>query len=156
MALETNPRFVSARVEVIAVVQNAQYVSGNSLGGLLTFVLPHSTSGFLQSVGVQFVGGATTQVNAYLFDSNPSASTFTDKSTFTIAAADEAKRINKSGIALTPSAATGDTVTAAAIDNYAKPFNATVTIYCAVVSTGTFTPASVSDMVVTITIVQNA
>ena len=144
------------RIDVTPTVQNASYVSGNDMGGLISFTLPRTASGVLQSVGVQFIGGATTQVNVFCFDSNPTGSTFTDKSTFTIAAADEAKRINKNGFALTPVAAVGDTVTAAAIDNYAKPFNSTGTIYCAVVSTGTFTPASVTDLRMTITYEQGA
>lgn len=146
----------SGRIDSTPTVQNAQYVSGNDMGGLVSLTLPRTASGFIQSIGVQFIGGATTQVNLYLFDANPSTSTFTDKSTFTIAAADEAKRINKNGIALTPAAAVGDTVTAASIDNYAKPFNSTGTIYMAVVSTGTFTPASVTDMRVNITYSQGA
>lgn len=146
----------AGRVEVTATVQNASYVSGNSLGGLISFTLPRTATGILQSVSVQFVGGATTQVNEFCFDANPTGSTFTDKSTFTIAAADEAKRINKTGFALTPAAVTGDAVTGAAVDNYAKPFSSTGTIYCAVVSTGTFTPATTTDMRVSIAFVQNA
>ena len=128
------------RIEVTPVIQNAQYVSGNDMGGLISFTMPRTASGLIQSVGVQFIGGATTAVNVFLFDANPTGSTFTDKSTFTIVAADEAKRINKVGLSLTPVAVVGDAVTGATIDNYAKPFNSTGTIYMAVVSTGTFTP----------------
>ena len=144
------------RLEVTPTVQNAQYVSGNDIGGLVSFTLPRTASGLLQSVGIQFVGGATTAINVTCFDSNPTGSTFTDKSTFTIAAADEAKRINKSLFQLTPVAATGDSVTAASIDNYAQPFNSTATIYCAYVATGTFTPATVTDMRVNIKIALSA
>jgi hypothetical protein len=144
------------RLEVTTTVQNASYVSGNSLGGLVTFTLPRTASGYLQSVGVQFIGGATTAVNAFCFDSNPTGSTFTDKSTFTIAAADEAKRINKTGYSLTPAAVVGDAVTGATVDNLAKPFVSAAAIYCAIVSTGTFTPATTTDMRVNITYVQSA
>jgi hypothetical protein len=148
--------WTGGRIEVTPTVQNASYVSGNSLGGLVTFTLPRTASGYIQSVGVQFVGGATAAINAFCFDSNPTGSTFTDKSTFTIAAADEAKRINKTGYSLTPVAVVGDAVTAAAVDNLAKPFNSTGAIYCAYASTVTFTPASVSDMRVNLTYVQSA
>lgn len=148
--------WTAARVDVTPTVQNASYVSGNDIGGLVSFTLARTASGYIQSVGVQFVGGATTAINAFCFDSNPTGSTFTDKSTFTIAAADEAKRINKTGYSLTPAAVVGDTVTGAAVDNLAKPFNSTGTIYCAYASTGTFTPASTTDMRVNITYVQSA
>jgi hypothetical protein len=144
------------RLDVTATVQNASYASGNSLGGLISFTLPRTATGILQSFSVQSIGGATTGLNFYFFDTNPTGSTFTDKSTFTIAAADEAKRINKLGITLTPAAATGDAVTGAVYDNYAKPFSATGTIYLAICSTGTFTPASTTDIRVSIGFVQEA
>lgn len=146
--------FYPGRLEATPTIQNVAYASGNSLGGLVALTLPRQASGFIQSVSVQFIGGATTQVNAYLFDANPTGSTFTDNSTFTIASADEAKRINKSAISLTPAAAVGDTVTAATLDNYAKPFNTTSTIWVAVVSTGTFTPASTTDLRISLTYLQ--
>ena len=143
-------------INVTPTVQNASYVSGNDIGGLVSFTMPRTASGLLQSVALQFIGGATTTINAFCFDSNPTGSTFTDKSTFTIAAADEAKRINKTALALAPAAATGDTVTGAEQNQYAMPFNSTATIWCAYASTGTFTPASTTDMRATIRFVQGA
>jgi hypothetical protein len=141
----------------IPTVQAAQYVSGNNIGGLIAFTLDRTASGLLQTIDVQFVGGATTPITWYCFSQLPSnASTFTDRSTFSIAAADEAKRINKVGIPLTPAASTGDTVTGVALDNYARPFNSTGTIWCAGVVGGTFTPASPTDMRVAIGIGQGA
>ncbi len=144
------------RVDATPTVQNAAYASGNNIGGLIAFTLDRTASGFLQSISVQFIGGATTTVTAYCFDANPTSSTFTDKGTFSIAAADEGKRINKVGFALTPAASTGDAVTGGSFDNYAQPFNATGTIWCANVAGGTFTPASVTDMRVAIRVGQGA
>lgn len=153
----TTPWLVSVgtagRIDVTPTVQNAAYSSGNDIGGLIALTLPRTASGYIQSVSVKFIGGATTQVNVFLFDSNPSSSTFTDKSTFTIATADVSKQINKLGLALTPAAVVGETATAATIDNYAKPFNATGTIYMAIAATalpGALTPASTTDMRVSI------
>ena len=146
----------AGRVDVTPVVQNAQYVSGNDIGSLVSFALPRTATGLFQGTSLQFIGGATTPINAFCFDSNPTGSTFTDKGTFSIAAADEAKRINKVGLTLTPSAATGDSVTAASQDNMALPFNSTATIYCAYSSTATFTPASATDMRVSIRFIQGA
>lgn len=144
------------RYDATATVQNASYASGNSIGGLISFTLDRTASGLLQSVGLQFIGGATTAINGTCFDANPTGSTFTDKGTFTIAAADEAKRINKNLFQLTPVAQTGDSVTAASVDNYAQPFTSTGTIWCAFVSTGTFTPASTTDMRANVKIGQSA
>lgn len=147
---------IADRQDATPTVQNASYVSGNDIGGLVAFTLDHTGSGLLQSVGVQFIGGATTQINAACFDSNPTGSTFTDKGTFSIAAADEAKRINKTLLALTPAALTGDAVTAASVDNYAQPFKSTGTIWCAYVATGIFTPASTTDLRINIKYIQSA
>lgn len=143
------------RIDATPTVQNAQYVLGNSLGGLISLALPRISSGILQSVSIQSIGGATTGINAFLFDANPSGSTFIDKSTFTIAAADEAKRINKSAYALTPAATTGDAVTGAEVTNLARVFSSAGTIYLALCSTGTFTPATTTDIRVAIGFVLN-
>lgn len=143
------------RIDVTPVVQNASYVSGNCLGGLISFTLPRTSSGILQSFSIQSIGGATTAINAFLFDANPSGSTFTDKSTFTIVAADEAKRINKSAYSMTPVALTGDAATGAEVTNLARAFSSTGTIYLALCSTGTFTPATTTDIRVAIGFVLN-
>lgn len=144
------------RVDASPAVQNASYVSGNDIGGLVAFTLPATASGILQSLSIQFVGGATTAITVNCFDSNPTGSTFTDKSTYTIAAADTPKMINKAGIVLTPAVSIGGTRTAATFDNYAKPFISTGTIWCAFAGGGTFTPASTTDMNVSIAYYQNA
>lgn len=144
------------RVEVTPTIQNASYVSGNCIGGLVSFTLPRTASGLLQDFEIQFIGGATTGLVCYFFYANPSGSTFTDKGTFSIAAADESKRINKLGIILTPSAVTGDTVTGAAYLNAAMPFPSEATIYAAFCVTGTFTPATTTDLRLSIGLIQEA
>lgn len=133
------------KISVIPTVQNAQYVSGNDIGGLVSFTLPRTVSGIFNSILIKFVGGATTTITAYIFDSNPTGSTFTDKGTFTVATADLDKMIC-APIALTPAALTGSSVTFAENANMARMFNTTATIYIGFVVGGTFTPASVADL----------
>lgn len=127
-------------------IQAAQYVSGNNIGGLVSFTLQRQASGILNEISIKFVGGATTAITTYCFDSNPSASTFTDKGTFTLATADVDKLLFAPQ-AMTPAVqGVGSTVTFQEVANMARMFNATSTIWCAYVAGGTFTPASVADM----------
>jgi hypothetical protein len=134
------------RLNAIPAVQNAAYASGNDIGGLVSFTLPRTASGILNAIRIKFVGGATTAITAYCFDSNPSASTFTDKGAFTLATADLDKLIFAPQV-LTPAVqGVGSTVTFQEVTNMARMFKSTATIYCAYVAGGTFTPASTTDM----------
>jgi hypothetical protein len=134
------------RVTVIPTIQAASYVSGNNIGGLMSFTLFRAASGILNSIMVKFIGGATTPITVYCFDSNPTASTFTDKGTFTLALAD-VDRLICSPQVLTPAVqGVGSTVTFQEAVSMSRMFKSTSTIYCACVAGGTFTPASVADM----------
>lgn len=136
-------------------VQNASYVSGNCIGGFnaVTVTANNGQSGFVINFRVISIGGSVPAVTLYLFDSNPSASTCTDKSTFTLNSADVDKML------VTPLAATlavpiGTTTSFAAFDfPSARPFIAggatnsgVKTIYYALVSGSTFTPAATTDI----------
>lgn len=137
-------------------VQNAAYALGNDIGGLITLKLQQITSGNLQTISAQFVGGTATTLLGYCFDSLPTGSTFTDKGTFSIAAADLPKLINKVPFSLTTAVpAAGTTSSSAAAQTLALPYNATSSIYCAFVATAAFTPTSTTDLRVGITYVQN-
>jgi hypothetical protein len=132
-------------------IQNASYISGNCMGGFQSVTAARVTggSGILNSVVLSSKGGGTTALTLYIFNSNPSSSTCTDKSTFTLNAADISKEIVKP-IVLTPSVDVGGTITSAVAQNIAAAF---VTagdskIYFAIVSDGTWTPASTTDIVV--------
>lgn len=134
------------RLSATPTIQNAAYASGNNIGGLVSLTLPRTASGILNAVAVKFVGGATTAITAYFFDANPTGSTFTDKSTFTLATADLDKLILPPQV-LTPAVqGIGSTITFAEAANLARMFKSTATIYCAFVSGGTFTPASTTDL----------
>lgn len=139
-------------------VQNASYVSGNCVGSFNAISLAsfNGGSGFLQNVTVASKTGVTPTLTIYLFNANPTASTCTDKGTFTVNAADVGKLIG-APFAVGLAAPTGTTVTWGAQANLGLPFVAggssgsgVETIYYALVSGTTFTPGSTADLVVTV------
>lgn len=155
----TNGVFLNGYETVVTstpTVQNASYVSGNSVGGLnaVTLASFNGGSGFIQDVMVASKGGSVPILTVYLFGANPTGSTFTDKGTFSIAAADVAKLI-AAPFALGLAAPTGTTVTFGQQLNMGLPFIAggssasgVETIYYALCSGSTFTPATTTDIVV--------
>ena len=147
-------------------VQNAQYVSGNCVGGFnaITVANYNGQSGYVINARVASVAGGTETVTIYLFSANPSASTCTDKSTFTLNTADISKVIaNPVNTSVTLSAPTGATPSFGSSEfTPPRPFIAggsaasgVKTIYYAIVGGSTFTPATVSDLQVTIGVALN-
>ena len=136
----------------IPVVQNASYSASNCLGGFNAVTPVGAYAGetvLLSSVDVKSVGGATSTITVYVFDSYPSASTCTDKSTFTLASADLDKLVGAVVVGLV--APQGSTPTVGAAINLNRMFlmgGATpdVNFYYALVSNSSFTPGSVSDI----------
>lgn len=134
-------------VSVTPTIQNASYISGNNMGGLQTITLGTSQS-VLNQVSLMSQGGLATGKVIYLFDANPTGSTFTDKSTFTIAAADTSKIL--SVFTLTPVAPTGTTRTFAAASNLGLGIPFGGVIYLAIVETVTETPGTTTDLVLSL------
>ncbi len=142
-------------VTVVPTVQNASYSSGNVIGGLMTipfFRRPAQPSGILNNVSVASLGGSTTAITLYIFGANPTASTITDKSAFSLAAADVQKLIATIPIVLTPAViGAGTTVTFAsqqlpvAVQN--SEVATTLNLYAVAVVGGTVTPATTSDLI---------
>lgn len=136
-------------------VQNASYSSGNAIGGLQTiqfFRVPSQPTGILNNVSVASKGGATTAITLYIFQANPTGTTCTDKSAFSLGAADVAKLITTLPIVLTPAViGAGATVTFASqqlpvsIRNTDSPVLLNFYV-CAVVG-GTVTPGTTTDLV---------
>jgi hypothetical protein len=135
-------------IPVTPTIQNAAYASGNAIGGLTTvkaFRIETQPSGILDSVGVAWLGGETTALTFYIFDTKPGASTCTDKSAFSLATADVAK-LAIPPFSLTAAATTGTTVTSAqstfgptSSNNKDSPL--TANLYICVVVGGSVTPA---------------
>jgi hypothetical protein len=74
------------------VVQAAAYSSGNAMGWLQSVsLLQPSKAGVFNGLMIASKGGATTALTFYIFDTNPTASTCTDKVAFVLNAADVAK-----------------------------------------------------------------
>ena len=145
-------------------VQNASYVSGNCIGGFNAVTVARANGGglILDTLAVRSLGGSLPTVTVYLFDANPTASTCTDRSTFTINSADLDK-IPAGGIFALPLAVpTGAVPSSAAQTNMALSLIAggssasgVQTIYYALVSGSTFTPATTSDIHVSMNGIQD-
>src|SRR5271165_3521774 len=93
MTTRTTSSFISVTPTVTA---SSTYSAGNTVGGLMTFlgaVVPSSNTGILESVTITSKTVQTGEIDLYLFNQNPSASTWTDKSAPAINAADVSKVI---------------------------------------------------------------
>lgn len=143
-------------------VQNAAYSSGNAIGNLQTVTTAFRTTtrptGILNNISVWSKGGATTPLTFYVFESNPSASTCTDKSAFVLGAADIAKLIPTTPPVLTPAVVgAGATATSASQQSpiMVQNIESTTNLYICIVVGGTVTPATTTDLVYSIGIAQD-
>lgn len=132
-------------VSITPTIQNAQYVSGNCMGGFQTVAFGSSAS-VLSAITLSSQGGLVTAKQIYVFSQNPAGSTCTDKSTFTIATADLPKLVQT--LSITPTVPTGTTKSSATASNLALGlgYPANGTFWVAVVETATETPASTTDL----------
>lgn len=130
-------------VAATPAIQNAAYASGNCMGGFQTVALG-STASILSQISVASQGGLATAKQIYVFSANPSGSTCTDKSTFTIATADLPKLIWSGSI--TPAAPTGTTKSWGNAPSLALGIPSGGTVYVAMVDTTTETPATTTDL----------
>jgi hypothetical protein len=129
------------------VTSNGAYAAGNEIGGLMTFPVGGAGSGTLLSVRVTSRSVLTTALKAYIFTTNPSHSTWTDKSATAINAADIASLL--AIVTLNAPDSGLGTVTlwnAGAIGEQFVAANLYVVLV--VVSAATLTSASVSDITV--------
>ena len=145
----------STNITVTPTVQNAAYSSGNAIGGLQTvnFFSTDQPTGILNNISVASKGGSNTAMTLYIFTANPTSSTCTDKSAFSLAAADVAKLVASIPVVLTPAiVGVGTTATFASqqlpisVRNTESPFKNNFYV-CAVVGGAGVTPASTTDLV---------
>ena len=147
---------------VTPTVQNAQYTSGEVLGGLQTVSVLRSdagSSGIINYFWLASQGGGTETVTVYLFSSKPSASTTADKGSFSLAAAD-LTRLIVAPFALTLAAPTGTNATFAQSSNIGAEFAnqdspQTSNIYVVLVSGSTVTPGTITDIVFKVGVTQD-
>lgn len=145
-------------------VQNAAYSASNAIGGWQQVSVFRNTtqpSGILDYVAVASKGGSTTAITIYGFTKSSAnlSSTCTDKSAFSLAAADLSASIPGFPVTLTPATTQGATITSAsqAVITSVKNSDGTPSqnlTFCAVVG-GSVTPASVSDLVFNFGLIQD-
>lgn len=155
----TQPGFAQQVPATLTITTSHSYVVGNCFGGFnsLSVVNTNQEAGSLQELRVTSIAGVVEGLTAYVFSSNPSSSTCTDASTFTLNSADIDKLITTR--AFTLSAPTGATPTMAEVDfDRSLPFqpaSSTKTVYVALVVNTAFTSAgSASDNHVSLGIAQ--
>lgn len=145
-------------------VQNAAYSASNAIGGWQQVSVFRNTtqpSGVLDYVSVASKGGSTTALTIYGFTKSSAnlSSTCTDKSAFSLAAADLSAMIPGFPVTLTPATTQGATITSASqsivvsVKNSDGTPSANLT-FCAVVG-GSVTPASTSDLVFNFAMIQD-
>lgn len=149
-------------VPVAPTIQAAAYVAGNAVGALQTvsvFRFAAQPSGILNALSLAWRGTETTALTFYVFDTNPTGSTCTDKTAFVLATADIAKLAMPpfTLTAAAPSAGTtstfaNSTFTPISVKN--QDSTATTNLYVCAVSGGSFTPA-VGDLTYKISVAQD-
>lgn len=139
-------------------VQSAAYSAGNVMGGLQTvacFTAASIPSGIFDNFMIASKGGNTGAMTIYIFDTNPTASTFTDKSAISLNAADVGK-LAFAPFILTPAVPQGATAAVAeygvirSLQNGDKP--TTQNLYIAIVANATITPGTTTDIVCNIAV----
>ena len=141
-----------ASIAVPMTVTASAYVASKSLGGL--YMVPvfraHNDGAKLQWASVRSSSGTTPTLTMYVFSANPTASTCTDTSTFSLAAADVPKLVNTYSVTLAAPQGATATVGTTAMNLGLSLSNADAvasrnTYVCVVVGSGGVTPASTTD-----------
>lgn len=136
-------------VPTTPTIQAAAYASGNAVGALQTVAVFRTTnqpSGILNAISLAWKGTETTALTFFVFDTNPSGSTCTDKTAFSLATADVPK-LALPPFTLTAAAPAVGTTFTSAISAFSpvsvknQDGSPTVNLYVCAVSGGAFTPA---------------
>lgn len=124
------------------------YATGNDVGGKITLagaVNAVPASGLLQKVAVKFKSAQTAPFDVVIFDADPTSTTITDKTAFSVAVADFQK---VQGVVHVTDCTTLGTVSYCIASGLALPLKPSTgtTLYAAIVTRGTPTFASTSDV----------
>jgi hypothetical protein len=130
------------------VTASSAYTSGNAVGGLMTIANAtrvSAGSGLLQSVVSNMKSAQTTQIDVFIFNANPTGSTCTDKTAFSVAAADFDKILGVASITTWFSAGTPSVGQA---QNLAMPYALAsgTTLYACAVTRSTPTYTATTDV----------
>ncbi len=145
------------------VTASSAYASGNAVGGLLTFANAArvsgsagapGTSGMVQSVLENTKSAQTSASDLVVFSANPSGSTCTDKTAFSVAAADFDKIV---GIVHITDWTSLGTPSAGQAQNQAMPYalSSATSLYGCLVTRGTPTFSATTDVSLTVRVVRN-
>lgn len=140
------------------VTAASAYASGNSVGGLQTFagaVLTNGNgTGLLQKVVINYKSLQTAQTDLLIFNANPSGTTVTDKTAFSLATADFSKLIGV--VHVTDCTALG-TPSVCMAGNLALPVKTATgtSLFGVLVTRGTPTFTATTDVSVTLQILQD-
>lgn len=153
----------SFRIAVTPTVTASAYTAGNVLGGIMTFasvllgaptLTPTKWSAVLESICVKFKASAVVgEIDVAIFTASPAGGTYTDHGAPTAAAADQAKLV---GIyALTVPQSTLGTMTCYNLDGIGAAIDgASTSLFAVMTVKGTPTPASTSDVIVELGVLQ--
>jgi|GEM_PF-2525047 len=138
------------------VTATAAYTAGNEVGGLMTFasIFDAQQSGILQSVRIRCKSVQTAGFKLYLFTANPTNSTWTDKSTPAINAADIPAVVGPFNL-VTADSGLGTETTYELDGIGAAILSSTTSLYGVLVTIGTPTFASTSDVTVELTVLKD-
>ncbi len=128
------------------VTSGSAYSANNEVGALLSFTLPGNfLTGTLQGVQINVKSTQSNAYKLYLFTSNPSNSTWSDKTSPAINAADTLKPLGPFNIASYDNGL--GTSTVYNVGGVATPYSsATLTLYGVLVTTAAVTYTSTSDV----------
>ena len=138
------------------VTPSSAYASNNCVGGLLTFngIAGPQQSGIVQNLHVNIKSVQAGGFKFYLFNNNPGSTTIRDKANTSINAADIPSLIGVYTLGTADNSL--GTTTIQVLDNIGKAFTAsTPNLYGQLMTTGTPTYATSSDVFVTLTVLQD-
>ena len=129
------------------VTASSAYTAGNAVGGLVTLSTINRATGasiYVQSVAVQSKSLQSSQIDVVFFNANPTGSTCTDKTAFSVATADAAKMVGAAHVSDWTASAVGSVG-----QMQQPPLGIAVpatSLYACLVTRGTPTFASTSDV----------
>lgn len=154
---------VNALTATPTVTASAAYAAGNSVGGLITFagatrvggsVGASGTSGSIQSLIMSSKSSQGALSDVIIFNASPTSSTCTDKTAFSLAAADIGKIV---GVVHMTDWVSMGTASMGQAQNQAMPYalSSSTTLYACVVTRGTPTFTSTSDIAIALNVFRN-
>jgi hypothetical protein len=148
------------------VTASSAYASGNAVGGLMTLANAArvsgsagapGTSGLIQNVVVNSQSAQTAQVDVFFFSSNPTGTTCTDKTAFSLASTDFDKVLGVATIPATTGWYSGGTASVGQAPNLAMFYalSSSTSLYACAVVRGTPTFSATSNISIAASLARN-